>query len=265
MLQFLQGLGKGQSSMSRLEGKRIVVTGGGRGLGRAFAERIAQEGGRVAIAELDGAMGEATAVALRQTGADVLAVQTDITDTASLTNLVELLRERWGGVDGLVNNAAIASGVGGKRFDEISEEAFDRVLRVNVRGTWQAIRAIVPLMQPQGRGKIVNLASDTALWGAPVLLHYVASKGAIIAMTRSLARELGEYNIAINAIAPGLTLTEATEGVAPARHQLYIEGRAIQRQQLPEDVTGAVIFLLSDDADFITGQLLPINGGFVFN
>lgn len=251
--------------MGRLEGKNIVVTGGGRGLGRAFAEHIAREGGRVVIAELDGEMGEQTARDLRASGADVIAHQADITSAASLESLAGAIRERWGGLDGLVNNAAIASGVGGKRFDEIDEAAFERVLSVNVKGTWLAIRHLVPLMRERGKGKIVNLASDTALWGAPVLLHYVASKGAIIAMTRSLARELGEYNIAINSIAPGLTLTEATSTVAPERHKKYVEGRSIQRQQFPEDVTGAVVFLLSDDADFITGQLLAVNGGYVFN
>jgi NAD(P)-dependent dehydrogenase (short-subunit alcohol dehydrogenase family) len=250
--------------MGRLEGKNIVITGGGQGLGRAFAERVAMEGARVAIAEIDGALAEKTAQALRETGAEVQAYQTDISSAQSLENLAAGLREHWGGLDGLVNNAAIASGVGGKRFDEIDEAAFDRVLGVNVKGTWLAIRALVPLMKERGKGKIVNLASDTALWGAPVLLHYVASKGAIISMTRSLARELGEYNIAINSIAPGLTLTEATASVAPGRHKLYVEGRAIQRPQVPEDITGAVVFLLSDDADFITGQLLPVNGGFVF-
>lgn len=251
--------------MSRLAGKTIVVTGAGRGLGRAFAERVAREGANVAVAEIEAELGEETAEFLRQSGTDAIAVQTDISDSQSLAKLAEVVKTRWGGVDGLVNNAAIASNIGGKRFDEISEDAFERILQVNVKGTWLAIRAIVPLMRERGKGKIVNIASDTALWGAPVLLHYVASKGAIIAMTRSLARELGEYNITINAIAPGLTLTEATQNVSPARHKLYIEGRAIQREQVPEDVTGAVVFLLSDDSNFITGQLLPVNGGFVFN
>lgn len=251
--------------MGRLAGKVIVVTGGGRGLGRAFAERCLQEGAQVAIAEIDAATAERTGQELQAAGYDVLVRQTDISDSNSLQLFAEAVRAKWGGVDGLINNAAIASGVGGKRFDEIDEAAFEQVLRVNVKGTWLAIRALVPLMRERGKGKIVNLASDTALWGAPVLLHYVASKGAIIAMTRSLARELGEYNIAINTIAPGLTLTEATSTVAPARHKLYVEGRAIQRQQLPEDVTGTAVFLLSDDADFITGQLIAVNGGFVFH
>jgi NAD(P)-dependent dehydrogenase (short-subunit alcohol dehydrogenase family) len=251
--------------LGKLDGKIIVVTGAGRGLGRAFAEHCLREGAQVALGEIDLETIERTAQELRDAGHDVLAMQTDITDSSSLQRFADAVKQKWGGVDGLVNNAAIASGIGGKRFDQIDEQVFERVLNVNVKGTWLAIRAFVPLMRERGKGKIVNLASDTALWGAPVLLHYVASKGAIISMTRSLARELGEYNIAINTIAPGLTLTEATSTVAPARHQLYVEGRAIQRQQFPEDVTGAAVFLLSDDADFITGQLLAVNGGFVFH
>jgi NAD(P)-dependent dehydrogenase (short-subunit alcohol dehydrogenase family) len=251
--------------MGRLDGKTIVVTGAGRGLGRAFAEHALREGARVVLAEISQEWLENTAQELLAQGADIIAVQTDITSEQSLANLANIIQEKWGTVDGLVNNAAIASGIGGKRYDEIPTDVFDKVLNVNIKGTWLAIRAIVPLMRPTGKGKIVNLASDTALWGAPVLLHYVASKGAIIAMTRSLARELGDYNIAVNCIAPGLTLTEATETVAPARHQLYMEGRAIKRQQFPQDVTGAAMFLLSDDADFITGQVLAVNGGFVFS
>jgi NAD(P)-dependent dehydrogenase (short-subunit alcohol dehydrogenase family) len=250
--------------MGRLDAKTIVVTGAGRGLGRAFAEHALREGARVVLAEINQEWLAKTATELTAQGADILAVHADITDQESLANLANTIKEKWGTVDGLVNNAAIASGIGGKRYDEIPVDVFEKVIDVNIKGTWLAIRAIVPLMRPTGKGKIVNIASDTALWGAPVLLHYVASKGAIISMTRSLARELGDDNIAVNCIAPGLTLTEATETVAPARHQLYVEGRAIKRQQFPEDVTGAAMFLLSDDAGFITGQVLPVNGGFVF-
>lgn len=251
--------------MARLEDKVIVVTGSGRGLGRAFAERACAEGAKVAIAEVVAEWGERTARELEAQGHPVMFIQTDISSAESVNHMAAQVAERWGGIDGLVNNAAIASGIGGKRFDEIPEEVWDKVMTVNVKGTWLAIRAVVPYMKPRGKGKIVNLASDTALWGAPVLLHYVSSKGAIIAMTRSLARELGEYNITVNAIAPGLTLVEATETVAPARHQLYVEGRAIKRQQFPEDLTGTMVYLLSDDSDFVTGQLLPVNGGFVFH
>ena len=136
---------------------------------------------------------------------------------------------------------------------------------VNVRGTWLVSKASVPHLAKCGNGKILNLASDTALWGATNLMHYVASKGAIVAMTRSMANELGEKGISVNCIAPGLTEVEATEYVPEERKQLYRENRPLKRTQMPSDITGSVIFFMSDASDFITGQCLPVNGGFVMN
>jgi NAD(P)-dependent dehydrogenase (short-subunit alcohol dehydrogenase family) len=139
-------------------------------------------------------------------------------------------------------------------------------MRVNVRGTWLATKACAPwLRKGESGARVVNIASDTALWGAPRLLHYVASKGAVIAMTRSLAREFGPDRIAVNAVAPGLTEVEATQYVPKERHELYVKGRAMARTQQPEDVVGAVLYLLSDGAAFVTGQLLAVNGGFVLH
>jgi NAD(P)-dependent dehydrogenase (short-subunit alcohol dehydrogenase family) len=245
----------------------VVVTGAGRGLGKAFAEACADAGAAtVVIADLNVEWGEAAAAGLRQAGADAIFLPVDLADPAAIEAFGMELRRRYGHIDGLVNNAAIATGIGGKSFEEIDIATWDRVMTVNVRGTWLMVKALAPLLRKSMvGGRIVNIASDTALWGAPRLLHYVSSKGAVISMTRSLARELGPDRIAVNAIAPGLVLVEATEYVPEERKRLYVEGRAMSRPQSPEDVVGAVVYLLSDGAGFVTGQLLPVNGGFVFN
>jgi NAD(P)-dependent dehydrogenase (short-subunit alcohol dehydrogenase family) len=248
-----------------LAGKRVLVTGAARGLGRAFAEGAAAAGARVVIADVLEERGRKTEAELAATGRDVRFVRFDQADPKSIAALVEEAAKKLGGIDGVVNNAAIATGIGGKTCEEIDIDTWDRVMTVNVRGTWLMTKACLPHLRRAGNGKVVNLASDTALWGAPRLLHYVASKGAIISMTRSLARELGPDGIAVNAIAPGLTLVEATEYVPEARHRQYVDGRAMNRAQQPEDVVGIVLFLLSDAADFVTGQVVPVNGGFVFN
>jgi NAD(P)-dependent dehydrogenase (short-subunit alcohol dehydrogenase family) len=239
-----------------LSNKRILITGAARGLGRAFAQAAIEAGARVAIADVLEDLGKETA---RSLGADFLPL--DLASPQSIQNCAK----QAGALDGLVNNAAIATGIGGKGMEEIDIEAWDRVMQVNVRGTWLLTKACLPSLRKSASGRVVNLASDTAMWGAPKLMHYVASKGAVIAMTRAMARELGGAGITVNAVAPGLTLGEATEYVPAERHRQYVEGRAIKRAQQPEDVCGAVLFLLSDDAAFMTGQVLPVNGGFVMN
>ena len=250
-----------------LDGRIIIVTGAARGLGEAFARACAEDGAKeVILADILEDEGEAIARSLRTKGLSAHFHPLDIGDPASVTTFANWVTDTFGLIDGLVNNAAIATGIGGKTFEEIDIETWDWVMRVNVRGTWLMIKAFAPLLrQSQLGGRIVNLASDTALWGAPRLLHYVSSKGAIIAMTRSMARELGEDNIAVNAIAPGLVLVEATEYVPQERHNLYVDGRAIQRQQHPDDVTGVVTWLMGQGSGFVTGQVVPVNGGFVFN
>jgi NAD(P)-dependent dehydrogenase (short-subunit alcohol dehydrogenase family) len=247
-----------------LAGRRILVTGGARGLGLAFAQCIAAAGASVVLADILGELAESEARALRDAGHKAYALADDLSDPASIeacaTEAVRLL----GGLDGLVNNAAITNS-GGRDAHQLEIDTWDRVMNVNVRGTLLMGRACRPALAASGRGAVVNLASDTALWGAPNLLAYASSKGAVIAMTRSLAREWGGDNITVNAVAPGLTLVEATEYVPMARHQKYLEGRAIPREQQAADVCGATLYLLSGLARFVTGQLLAVNGGFAMH
>ncbi len=247
-----------------LAGKRIVVTGAARGLGRSFAAAVAQAGASVVMCDILAEELQDSAASLREQGAQVEAQVIDLASPQSITAAFSAISQ-GGAIDGLVNNAAMATGVGGKTMMEYDIELWDKVMQVNVRGTWLVSQAAVPLLAQTPHAKIVNVASDTALWGAPRLMAYVASKGAIISMTRSMARELGPQGICVNAIAPGLTRVEATEYVPAERHQLYEQGRALAGAQHPDDVTGSVLYLLSPLADFVTGQLIPVNGGFVFN
>ena len=227
-----------------LEGRRVLVTGGARGLGYGFAQAIGQAGARVVIADVLHDRVQQAACELQALGLDVQAVTVDLAQPESIQACITATLDVLGGLDGLVNNASITNS-GGKGCEDLNIDTWDQVMQVNVRGTWLMTTACLPALRASGHGAIVNLASDTPLWGAPNLLAYVASKGAIIAMTRSLARELGADNITVNAIAPGLVLVEATAYVPEARHRLYNDQRAIQRPQLPEDVSGAVLFALS--------------------
>ena len=244
-----------------LHGRRILVTGAARGLGAEFAKSIVEAGGSVVLTDVLHDRGRDLAIEL---GPQAHYVPMDLRDEQAVREGVQQAAQLLGGLDGLVNNAGVTNS-GGKTMGELDTDTWDLVMDVNVRGTWWVTREARSHLAQSGHGRVVNLASDTALWGAPRLLAYVASKGAVVAMTRSLAREMGQDGTTVNAIAPGLTLVEATQYVPADRHEHYLKGRAIARPQVPEDVTAAVLFLLSKGSGFITGQLLPVNGGFVMN
>lgn len=246
--------------MSRL----VVVSGAGRGLGYAIAEDMATRGDQVVIAEKRADLAEQAEKSLRDRGLDVTSIVTDVTDRDSVVALAEHV-SAMGGAHALVNNAALADGVGGDTFWELDEEFFARVMSVNTFGTWLMSKHFFAQLAAHKRSSIVNIASDAALYGSPRLVHYVGSKGAVMAMTRTMSRDAGPHGVRVNAVAPGLTRVEATETVPADRYALYAANRVLPREQSPTDVAGVVRFLISDDADYVTGQTLVVDGGFVLN
>ena len=245
-----------------LHGRRVVVTGAGRGLGEAMAHAIADAGGHVVVAELFEDRGNQVVSEIRAGGGAAEFVPTDVSDEASVEALASHL-DSGGPIWCLVNNAGLADAVGGKTFWDITPDEWDRIQATNARGPWLVSRALAPQMLAAGHGRIVNIVSDAALYGSPRLAHYIASKGALIALTRAMARELGDHGITVNAVAPGLTEGPSAEGIPAERHALYAQNRAISRPQRPDDITGAVVFLLSEAAAYITGQTIVVDGGFV--
>lgn len=242
-----------------LAGRTILITGAARGLGREIARTCAAQGARLVLADIDPAV-QAVAGELGARAALV-----DLGEPDSIAALAEGIAASEGTLHALVNNGAVATNVGGMGFEEIELDLWDRVQRVNVRGTWLMTRACAAMLRASGSGRVVNVASDTALWGAPRLLAYTASKGAVMAMTRSLARELGPDRVGVTCVAPGILTTESTDYVPEARHRLYGEGRAVPGPQSAGEITGTIAFLCSDAALTLTGQVLPVNNGFVFN
>jgi NAD(P)-dependent dehydrogenase (short-subunit alcohol dehydrogenase family) len=250
----------------RLDGRVALVTGAAQGIGRAYALRLAQEGAKVVIADILEGSGVEQEIA--STGGEALTLQIDVSDEQSTREMAQKTVERFGRIDILINNAAIFATLETKPFFEITPKEWDDVMRVNVKGPFLCVKAVYPHMKKQGKGKIINVASGVFFKGLPLFLHYVTSKGGVIAMTRALAREMGDDNICINAIAPGYTVTEAMKDQSihdEAFISAVVGSRCFKRHEFPEDLTGTIIFLASDESDFITGQTIVVDGGSVLH
>ena len=247
--------------MSRLDGKVAVVTGAAQGIGETYAKALAREGAKVVVSDIAdpaGVVDEITGA-----GGEAIGAIADVTDDGSLAELVAAAESAFGPIEILVNNAALFAALRFTPIMEMSNEAWDRVMTVNVRGTLQTTKAVVPSMLRNGRGKIINISSGTFYYGGPGISHYVCSKGAVIAFTRSASREFGDKNILVNCIAPGLTISEGVEN-HPDLHVARapsVQARAIKREMLPDDLVGMLLFLASEDSDFITGQTFNVDGG----
>jgi NAD(P)-dependent dehydrogenase (short-subunit alcohol dehydrogenase family) len=247
--------------MRGLEGRVVIVTGGGKGLGRAFCEGFAREGAKVlAVTRKDIQGLEETVRRVRELGGEAEYLQIDVTSKAGTDKMAKYAVDRFGKIDILVNNAAFYYGVERKSFYEISEEEWDMMMAVNVKGTWLSIMAVFPYMKQAGKGKIVNLTSEVFFTGSHGFAHYVATKGAVVGLTRALAVELGPHNICINAVAPGFTDTEASRTIADVA-KYDTSKTPLKRLGTAEDIVGATVFLSSDAADFITGQTILVDGG----
>lgn len=251
----------------RLADMAAIVTGAGHGIGLHYAHGLAREGAAVVIAEIDPAAAEEAAAEISAEGGRAFAVATDVSDEASVRNTVARTLDAFGRVDVLINNAAIFASVRFTRgpHDQISVDEWDRMFAVNVRGMWLCCREVIPPMREQGYGKIINISSGTASKGTTNMLHYVTSKAAVEGMTRALAREVGgSSGICINAIAPGNTESEPRrDEITEEVRQRTLRDRIIQRPELPEDLVGTAIFLASRESDFITGQVIHVDGGSV--
>jgi NAD(P)-dependent dehydrogenase (short-subunit alcohol dehydrogenase family) len=249
----------------RLSGKVAVITGGAAGIGFAYARRFIAEGARVVVADV--ADPGAAVDKLDATGR-ALGVRADVSDAGSVRAMVEAALARFGRIDVLVNNAAVFATLKPQPFDEIPEAEWDRVMAVNVKGVWNCACAVVPAMRAQGGGRIVNVASAIVAKGTAMLMHYVTSKGAVVAMTRALARELGPDRITVNAVAPGLIMSDTVQAnpdITAFQATAVMQARSLRRDAFPDDVEGTVVFLASDDSAFMSGQTLIVDGGSVFS
>ncbi len=255
----------------QLKDKVAIITGTSRGLGRAFALRFAEEGAKLLLTTTSLERAEGTVKELKAKGAEVLAIKTDVTSEEDTAEMAKKTVERFGRIDILVNNAAIYGGIEMKDFvkpiEQIRGEEWDKIMAVNVKGVFLCCKAVIPYMKKQGGGKIVNIASTAGLTGKSIFLHYSVSKGAVITLTKGLAEALGDFNINVNAVAPAMVWTEATQSLLSeeSAQQEVDNLQILKKRTRPEDVAGTVVFLSSADADLYTGQTLAVNAGYYFH
>jgi NAD(P)-dependent dehydrogenase (short-subunit alcohol dehydrogenase family) len=251
--------------MARLAGRTAIVTGGAKGIGRHYSFALAGEGARVMIADIADGSEVAREISAKQGANSVTSMIADVSDESSVKQLIGATIERFGKIDVLVNNAALFAPLQETKCTEIDVELWDKVMAVNLRGPFLMMKHVVPHMQAQGYGKIINIGSGTAFRGIPWMLHYVTSKGGIMAFTRALARELGEHGIRVNTLAPGFTMSDTVVAQNP-RHvhtarERAVQSRSLKRDETPQDLLGALVFLASPESDFVTGQTLAVDGG----
>jgi NAD(P)-dependent dehydrogenase (short-subunit alcohol dehydrogenase family) len=251
--------------MARLSGRTAIVTGGAKGIGRHYSQALAVEGAQVMIADIADGAELAQEIAARHGANSVASVVADVSDEASVAALVAGALERFGKIDILVNNAALFAPLPETKCTEIDAALWDQVMAVNLRGPFLMVKHVVPHMQAQGYGKIINIGSGTAFRGIPWMLHYVTSKGGIMAFTRALARELGEHGIRVNTLAPGFTLSDTVlrenPGHVKTSRERALQARSLRRDEHPQDLLGALVFLSSAESDFVTGQTIAVDGG----
>ena len=245
----------------RFKDKSVIITGGGGKIAKAYATAFAKEGAMLSLPDI--ASADHVVKAIRDMGGTAISMACDVANEQSVGAMVEETVKQFGAVDVLINNAAYFMTVWKGPFWEMTVEEFDKAMAVNVRGSWLCAKAVVPHMQKQKNGKIINISSNVALTGNPNYIHYVTSKGAIIAMTRAMARELGDWNICVNTVSPGFVVTEGRQ-VDPNYEKIRAQQRSLKRSQVESDLVGTVLYLSSPESDFMTGQLLNVDGGFHF-
>ena len=247
--------------MRRLEDRVAIVTGGASGLGKTFCLALAEQGAKLVIADIKDEEAQQTASEIQGKGGKAISIKADVTSEEATLGMAKEALEQFGRIDILVNNAAMVYGITRKPFTEIPLDEWDKLMAVNLKGAFLCARAVFPQMKKQGKGKIINLSSETAFTGSKYMVHYVTSKGGIISFTKSLAVEVGQYGIRVNAIGPGFTDSEASRSLINDITKYDISLTPLGRLEVPEDLVGALIFLASDESDFITGQTIVVDGG----